>query len=67
MVRVRITVRVRVSFGDGGLLGVPLTKGQHQIEFKYHVKGFNIGVFLSLLSVIGIIVYAYVDKKKNNR
>lgn len=56
-----------VPIGDGGLLGVPLTKGQHQIEFKYHVKGFNIGVFLSLLSVIGIIVYAYVDKKKNNR
>ena len=49
----------------GGLIGIPVTAGEHNITFKYHVKGFNLGLILSLASLAGIVAYAIIDKKLN--
>ena len=52
-----------IPIGDGGLIGVPVSEGTHQISFKYHVEGFNIGLILTSISIAGIIVYVFVDIK----
>ena len=52
-----------IPIGDGGLIVVPVSEGTHQISFKYHVEGFNIGLILTSISIAGIIVYVFVDIK----
>ena len=52
-----------VPVGNDGLIAIPVTAGEHEISFKYHVKGFNIGLILTIISLIGIIVYIFMDKK----
>ena len=57
-----------IPIGDGGLIGVPVNEGTHQISFKYQVEGFNIGLILTSISIVGIIVYVFVDiKLKKNK
>lgn len=55
-----------IPIGNDGLIGVPLNKGEHNIEFKYNVQGFYFGLLLSLTSLFGIILYSIIDKKNNN-
>ena len=56
-----------IPIGDGGLIGIKVPQGQHQISFKYHVKGFNLGLILTILSLIGIVAYVFIDKKLKNK
>ena len=57
-----------IPIGNDGLIGVPVKEGTHKISFKYHVEGFNIGLILTSISIIGIIVYVFVDiKLKKNK
>ncbi len=50
----------------GGLIGIPLTEGKHKISFKYHVKGFNLGLILTIISLCGIAIYVFIDKQQKN-
>lgn len=49
----------------GYLLGVALVKGEHRLEFRYHVYGIGAGLFVSVLSLglFGVSLY-YRRKKK---
>lgn len=49
----------------GYLLGVALAKGEHRLEFRYHVYGIGAGLFVSVLSLglFGVSLY-YRRKKK---
>ncbi|WP_317367528.1 YfhO family protein [uncultured Tyzzerella sp.] len=52
-----------IPIGNDGLIGISVPEGQHQISFKYRVKGFNIGLLLTILSLVGIVAYIFIDKK----
>ncbi len=53
-----------IPVGNDGLIAISVPEGEHQISFKYHVKGFNLGAVLTIISLIGIIGYAFLDKKQ---
>lgn len=43
-----------------GFIGVQLDEGEHNIEFKYHTPGLNLGIIISIIGIalfIGIIIY----------
>lgn len=50
----------------GGLCGVMLEPGKHDIDFKYRTYGFDVGC---ILSVIGVVLYIIIilKRKKTNR
>lgn len=52
-----------IPVGNDGLIGIYVKEGTHQISFKYHVEGFNIGLLITFISFLGIFIYAFVDKK----
>ncbi|WP_250278078.1 YfhO family protein [[Clostridium] colinum] len=56
-----------IPVGNNGIIAIPVKEGEHQISFKYHVKGFNLGLILTIISIIGIIIYAFIDKKFKNK
>ncbi len=52
-----------IPIGNDGLIGISVPQGEHQISFKYHVKGFNLGLILTIISLAGIVIYVFVDRK----
>ena len=49
-----------------GFIGVELEEGQHNIEFKYKLPGFKVGLSISIISLIAlgcIGIYNYKKKK----
>lgn len=45
-----------LTVGDGALLAVNITKGQHTVRFKYVPEGLTIGVLISIVSLIMLIL-----------
>ncbi len=52
------------SIGDA-LLGIRLSGGEHNIEFKYKAKGLFVGFFISSITIILIISYELIKKRKS--
>ena len=53
-----------------GFIGVDLEEGQHNIEFKYNLPGFKVGLSISIISLIVLVligIYNYRNKKKFNK
>ena len=49
-----------------GFIGVELEEGQHNIEFKYKLPGFKVGLSISIISLIALVcigIYNYKKKK----
>ncbi|MGN0526768.1 MAG: YfhO family protein [Acutalibacteraceae bacterium] len=51
-----------ISIGNGALLGVNITKGEHQVTFKYTQNGMLIGSCISILTLIIFILLCAVIK-----
>lgn len=52
----------------GGLLGIKITPGKHNIQFRYIVSGLQIGTIISLMTIIMLIVYEFAKYRlKINR
>lgn len=45
-----------------GFMAIPLKKGEHQIELKYHVPGGKIG---SVLTIVGCLIFVILIIRKN--
>ena len=56
-----------IPIGDKGLIGIKVQKGQHNISFKYNDRGFKKGLLLTIISLIGIVIYIFIDKKYKNK
>lgn len=41
----------------GGLLGIKITPGKHDVQFKYVVPGLQLGTIVSLITLLVLIVY----------
>lgn len=52
-----------IPIANKGLIGVSLEEGEHEIVFKYRLTGFYIGVLLSLISLAGLVLYIFIQKK----
>ncbi|MFN8454588.1 MAG: YfhO family protein [Anaerolineae bacterium] len=46
--------------------GVPVAAGTHEIEFKYEPMSFRVGVYISLATLIILVVVSIVDWKKRS-
>ena len=57
----------KVPVGSNGLIGVNLTKGTHEITFKYSPSGFAGGIFIAIISVICAIAYTMLLDKYNKK
>lgn len=56
-----------IKIAGDGLIGVQLSKGENDVEFKYNIVGFKIGVIISLVSIILLILYIKYGKKSLQR
>ncbi len=52
-----------LSFASNGLLGVYMPAGQHTIEFSYYPVGFNMGIAITLISLLAFGVYIFIMEK----
>lgn len=55
------------SSANGAFISVPLTKGEHQIQFSYVPRGFKAGLALTIISIIllgGCIAFRIIYKKE---
>ncbi|MCC8014945.1 MAG: YfhO family protein [Eubacterium sp.] len=53
-----------IPIGDGGLIGVELTEGTHEIYFKYTPRGFFPGLGVSIVSIVIFAVICVKSSKK---
>ena len=53
-----------VSIAEDGVIGVNVTKGHHEIVFSFEPQGFYFGCVVSVISLIGAVMYTIVLKKK---
>ncbi len=56
--------KVAVTEGMGGLLLVPVEEGEHEVRISYTAPGSRFGTLISLISLIGVGVYAFQCKKR---
>lgn len=54
---------VEISSLKGALVTVPVPAGTHTIELKYHTDGLNLGIFLSVLSILILILIIVFEPK----
>jgi hypothetical protein len=55
---------LRVNYN---LRGVPLSAGDHQVEFYYRPKSLIIGLVISVMTIIGLFSWGFVGKKFDSR
>lgn len=58
---------VKTKSLEGALLGVSINSGTHTVEFKYSPVGLNIGIAITILSIIGFVSLVIVDYNKKKR
>ena len=49
-------------FGDC-LIMIPLEEGENEIVLKYHVSGMILGIALTVIGIVGVIVYNFIMRK----
>ncbi len=47
------------------LLAFDITKGNHKIKLKYEIPKFNIGIIISITSIIILVGSVIIIKKRN--
>ena len=50
---------------DDAFLGIKLSAGEHNIEFKYEVPLLNIGIIISVCGILAYIILIIISKKKS--
>ena len=49
---------------DGAYISVPLTKGEHTVEFNYFPVGLKAGAVVSSLTAAGLAAYLIIDRRR---
>lgn len=50
-----------------GLSGVKVTAGSHNIEISYHTPGMTVGIIISVLTLIGLIIFKIIMSSACNK
>lgn len=53
--------KVKLQKVAGNFIGIPVSKGEHQIELNYSPEGFQIGSFISYGALAGLVSLSLVD------
>ena len=51
---------------SGGMILLPVSKGKHDIEFKYNTPGFKAGMYISIVCILMYVVILLVQLKEKN-
>jgi len=57
--------KIEIEKVDNGFIGIKLSNGINDIEFKYFTPGLKLGLILSSLSLITLIFYMIYNRKNN--
>ncbi len=57
----------KLSIGDDGVIGVPLTAGQHNVVFHFTSKGLVPSVIVSVIGIVLAVIYSLLDKRRRLR
>ncbi len=49
---------------DDAYISIPLTKGEHTVEFNYFPQGLKAGACISAVTALGLIAYVIINRKK---
>ncbi|MBP3337319.1 MAG: YfhO family protein [Clostridia bacterium] len=55
--------KVEVKSAQHGFLALELPVGKYDIELSYHVPGLKISFIISIVSLLGVIIYAFMKKR----
>ncbi len=56
--------REPVPLLDGAFIGLPLEKGDYEIEFHYHVPGLSMGIMITLISFLFLLLLFFFGAKR---
>ncbi|MBP3337318.1 MAG: YfhO family protein [Clostridia bacterium] len=59
--------KVEVKSAQHGFLALELPAGKYDIEFSYHVPGLKISFVISIVSLLGVIIYAFMKKANSKK
>lgn len=48
---------------NGGLMGIVVPEGKAEIVFEFTPPGLNAGIVISLISLLALGIYTFIDKK----
>lgn len=57
----------KIAFGNGGLLGIYMTEGSHDINFSYYPVGFNEGILITAVSIAFLFCYGFFDTRERKK
>lgn len=57
--------KTNILKANGMYIGIPLEKGEHNVELKYETPYLKLGVFISILTFGTILIYVLLYIKKN--
>ena len=49
---------------DNGLIGFKINEGKNQITMEYKTPGLNLGILISIISIISLITHLIISKRK---
>ena len=52
---------------DNAYISVPLTKGEHTVEFDFFPQGLKVGACISVVTAFGLIAYLIIIRKKKKK
>lgn len=58
-------VEQEIILSEGGFMSILLDQGDYEITLDFYPTGLNLGIGISLISVLSIVILAFIQKKKN--
>lgn len=54
---------VEIENVDNGMMAIKINKGMNNVKFTYYPKGLKLGLWLSIVSYIGLLIYCIKSKR----
>ena len=54
---------VEIENDDNGMMAIKINKGMNNVKFTYYPRGLKLGLWLSIVSYIGLLIYCIKSKR----
>ena len=54
---------VEIENVDNGMMAIKINKGMNNVKFTYYPRGLKLGLWLSIVSYIGLLIYCIKSKR----